>query len=223
MSENLVKNNPHMLVVNEIFHSIQGESSHAGRPSVFIRLTYCNIRCSYCDTTYAFEEGEEMAIGAIIEKVKGYGCRLVEVTGGDPLFQENVHELMSLLCDEGFEVLVETGGSLDISRVDPRVKRIVDFKCPSSSMIQKNLWQNIQHLNAEDEVKFVIGNRADYDWAKTIIAQHGIDQHCPVLMSVVWSELEPVQLVEWILADRLNVRFQLQTHKYIWHPETRGV
>ena len=223
MSESLWKNSPHTLVVNEIFHSIQGESSHMGRPCVFIRLTYCNIRCSYCDTAYAFEEGEEMPVDAIIDVVRAYGCRLVEVTGGEPLFQENVHELMARLCDEGFEVLVETGGSLDIGCVDSRVKRIVDFKCPSSGMMKKNLWNNVHYLNAKDEVKFVIGNREDYDWAKEMIARYEIDTRSPILMCVVFGQLEPMQLAEWILEDRLNVRFQLQMHKYIWQPETRGV
>jgi len=223
MSEHLVKNNPHTLVINEIFHSIQGESSHSGRPCVFIRLTYCNIRCSYCDTAYAFERGSEKTIDAIMETVRAYHCRLVEVTGGEPLYQANVHELLTRLCDEDFEVLLETGGTLDISRVDPRVKRIVDFKCPSSAMMKKNLWENTQHLKLTDEVKFVIGNREDFDWAKEMIARYRIGRRCPLIMSTVFGQLEPIQLAEWILEDGLDVRFQLQTHKYIWHPDVRGV
>lgn len=211
------------LVINEIFFSIQGESSCMGRPCVFVRLTYCNIRCSYCDTAYAFEEGHEMSVDDIVREVARYGCMLVEITGGEPLFQNNVHPLMRRLCDEGYEVLLETGGSLDIGGVDARVKRIVDFKCPSSNMVKKNLWQNTENLRPGDEVKFVIGTREDYEWAKERIAEHGLTRRCPVLMSVVFGKLEPVALAEWILADRLDVRFQLQMHKYIWHPEERGV
>lgn len=223
MTEKLIQNKPGTLVINEIFHSIQGESSHTGRPCVFIRLTYCNLRCSYCDTEYAFYDGKEMSINEVLEVVKGYNCKLVEVTGGEPLWQENVHELMERLCDEEYEVLLETGGSLSIANVDRRVKRIVDFKCPSSKMAKKNLWENVQHLKSTDEVKFVIGNREDYEWAKAKMEEYSLTRHCPVLMSVVFGELEPLQLAEWILEDKLNVRFQLQMHKYIWSPETRGV
>lgn len=223
MAEPLIQNNPGTLVINEIFHSIQGESSRAGLPCVFIRLTYCNIRCTYCDTEYAFTEGKEMPIDAILEAVEGFGCPLVEVTGGEPLFQQNVHELLRRLCEAGYEVLLETGGSLDISMTDPRVRRIVDFKGPSSAMIKKNMWENVRFLKETDEVKFVIGSREDYDWAKSMIATHDIGKRCPLLMSVVFGKLEPVELAEWILADRLNVRYQMQMHKIIWHPEARGV
>ncbi|HYQ86909.1 MAG TPA: radical SAM protein [Bacteroidota bacterium] len=223
MHEHLIQSKPHTLVVNEIFHSIQGESSHMGRPCVFVRLTYCNIRCSYCDTEYAFYDGKEMLVDEILDAVRGFGCKLVELTGGEPLFQANVHELMTRLCEAEFEVLLETGGSLDIGKVDPRVKRIVDFKCPSSGMMKKNLWENVGHLKEMDEVKFVIGDREDYEWAKAVIQSHGIDGRCPILMSVVFGKLEPIQLAEWVLEDKLNVRFQLQMHKYIWSPETRGV
>ncbi len=211
------------LVINEIFYSIQGESSSAGRPCTFIRLSYCNIRCSYCDTAYAFDEGTEMTISDILERVRAAGCHLVEVTGGEPLFQENVHSLLTLLCNSGYEVLLETGGTLDISAVDPRVKRIVDFKCPSSGMMKKNEWENIGHLRPSDEVKFVVGTREDYEWAKSMIATHRITGRTPVLMSVVYGTLEPVELCRWILEDKLDIRFQLQMHKYIWSPETRGV
>ena len=223
MSEKIIVTRPHTLVVNEIFHSIQGESSHMGRPCVFVRLTYCNIRCTYCDTEYAFHQGREMAIHEIIEVVRGFRCKLVEVTGGEPLFQENVHELMARLCDEGFEVLLETGGSLEIGKVDARVKRIIDFKCPSSKMSKHNVWENVRLLKQGDEVKFVIGDREDYEWSKQMIRDYRIEQCCPVLVSVVFGELEPVQLAEWILEDKLPVRFQLQMHKYIWSPETKGV
>ena len=223
MHEHLIQTKTHTLVVNEIFHSIQGESSHMGRPCVFVRLTYCNIRCSYCDTEYAFYDGKEMLVDEILDAIRGFGCKLVELTGGEPLFQANVHELMTRLCDAEYEVLLETGGSLDIGKVDPRVKRIVDFKCPSSGMMKKNLWENVGHLKEMDEVKFVIGDREDYDWAKGMIQSHGIDGRCSILMSVVFGKLEPIQLAEWVLEDKLNVRFQLQMHKYIWSPETRGV
>ena len=211
------------LVVNEIFHSIQGESSHAGKPCVFVRLAYCNLRCSYCDTEYAFHEGTPLGIDEIVLKVQDYQCGLVEITGGEPLMQEGVQELMARLCNQGFEVLLETGGSLDISRVDKRVKRIVDFKCPGSGMAKKNLWSNVEWLRPGDEVKFVIGTREDFDWSVGVMSTYDLSSRCPVLMSVVFGQLEPVMLAEWILESRLAVRFQLQMHKYIWAPETRGV
>jgi 7-carboxy-7-deazaguanine synthase len=223
MLEQSNRTNNHSLIVNEIFHSIQGESTHAGRPCVFVRLTYCNLRCSYCDTAYAFEAGTEIPIDEILQKVSGYDCRLVEVTGGEPLFQPNVHELLARLCDKGFEVLLETGGSIDISSVDVRVKRIVDFKCPSSGMMMKNVWENVRYLKRDDEVKFVIGTHEDYEWACGRMHEYGIDDRCTVLMSPVLDVLEPVQLAGWILKDRCNVRFQIQIHKYIWHSTTRGV
>jgi 7-carboxy-7-deazaguanine synthase len=211
------------LVVNEIFHSIQGESTHMGRPCVFVRLTFCNLRCTYCDTEYAFYEGTPMQLEEIVEKVRAFGCRLVEITGGEPLAQEGVHDLMKVLCDEGYEVLLETGGSLDISAVDPRVRRIMDLKCPGSGMVKKNLYSNIDHLRETDEVKFVIGSREDFDWAFDTIARYDLVNRCPLLMSVVFGKLEPVTLAEWILESGVNLRFQLQMHKYIWEPETRGV
>ena len=223
MQEHIIDSKPNTLVINEIFHSIQGESSHMGRPCVFVRLTYCNLRCTYCDTEYAFYDGKEMSIDEIVNVVTGYRCKLVEVTGGEPLFQANVYELMSRLCNEGFEVLLETGGSLEISRVDPQVKRIIDFKCPSSGMMQKNYWENVHYLRQSDEIKFVIGAKEDYEWSKQMIREYKIGERCPILMSVVFGELEPLQLVEWILEDKLNVRFQLQMHKYMWSPEMKGV
>jgi len=212
-----------MLVVNEIFHSIQGESTHAGRPCVFVRLTYCNLRCSYCDTEYAFEEGNEMSVEDIIKKIDSYNCNLVEITGGEPLLQPEVHHLMTLLCDREYEVLLETSGSMDISVVDPRVKRIIDFKCPSSGMEKRNFWDNVYYLKDDDEVKFVIGDKNDYEWAKGIIKKYDLLKKTVVLMGVVMGVLEPKNLAEWILNDRLNVRYQLQIHKYIWSPGTRGV
>ena len=211
------------LTVAEIFHSIQGESSYMGRPCVFVRLTYCNLRCVWCDTEYAFEGGTEMRIDEIIDVVKSYNSRLVEVTGGEPLLQEGVQELMTRLCDGGYEVLLETGGSIDVSSVDSRVRRIVDIKCPGSGMEAKNHWKNIDYLRRRDEIKFVISDRDDYEWAKAVMSSYELERKCPVLMSVVFGVLEPIQLTEWILEDRLNVRFQLQMHKYIWSPEMRGV
>jgi len=212
-----------MLKINEIFHSIQGEGTNAGLPCVFIRLTYCNLRCTYCDTEYAFHEGEDFSIEDIIEKVKSYGCKLVEVTGGEPLVQENSLGLMKQLCDEGFEVMLETGGSLPIEMVDSRVNIIMDLKCPSSGMMEKNLYENINFLKPMDEVKFVIGNREDYDWAKKIIEENDLLNKCNILFSTVFGSLSQDELAGWILKDKLKVRFQLQLHKYIWDPDKRGV
>jgi len=211
------------LIVNEIFHSIQGESSRAGLPCVFVRLTACNLRCTYCDTAYAFYEGKPMSVDEILTAVRQYGCRQVEMTGGEPLMQEGVYELMVLLCDEGYETLLETGGSLDIGKVDPRVKRIVDFKCPGSGMVKKNFWENVRHLKDGDEVKFVIGSREDFDWSVGKIREHALDRKVPVLMSVVFGELAPLVLAGWILESGIQVRMQLQMHKYIWEPAARGV
>lgn len=212
-----------MLKVNEIYYSVQGESSKAGLPCVFVRLTYCNLRCSYCDTEYAFYEGEEKTIEEIISEVRKYNCNLVEITGGEPLVQNESLELMKKLCDEGFEVMIETGGSLPVKDIDKRVMIIMDLKCPSSKMMKKNLYENIEFLKKTDEVKFVIGNRGDYNWSREIIEKYRLNEKCSILFSVVFGQLEPVQLVNWILEDRLNVRYQLQMHKIIWHPETKGV
>jgi len=213
-----------VLKINEIFHSIQGESTKAGLPCVFVRLTYCNIRCVYCDTEYAFYEGVDKSIDEIIDEVKSFDCKLVEITGGEPLVQENVHILMKQLCDLGYEVLIETGGSLPIEVIDNRVKVIMDLKTPYSKMEKKNRYENIQYLKPTDEVKFVIGSRGDYDWVKEMISKYDlINRVEQVLLSPVFDRVENIQLAEWILQDKLNVRFQLQMHKYIWHPETRGV
>lgn len=212
-----------MLKINEIYFSVQGESSYAGLPCVFVRLTYCNLRCTYCDTEYAFYDGTDYTIDEIIDKVESFGCRLVEITGGEPLFQQEVHPLMKTLCDKGFEVMLETGGSLPIKDVDPRVKIVMDLKCPSSGMMKKNLYENIEYLKTSDELKFVVGNREDYDWSKKTIAEYDLDKKCHVLFSVVFGKLEPVTLVDWMLHDKLNARFQLQMHKYIWEPNTKGV
>jgi 7-carboxy-7-deazaguanine synthase len=213
-----------MLKVNEIYYSIQGESSRAGLPCVFVRLTYCNLRCTYCDTEYAFYEGKDFSIDEIISEVKKYNCNLIEITGGEPLVQmSECLELMNKLCDYGFEVIVETGGSLPIKDIDQRVVIIMDLKCPSSGMLKKNLFENIDYLKPIDEIKFVIGDRKDYDWSKEQIIKYSLTDKCEVLFSVVFGKLEPVTLVDWIIKDKLDVRFQLQMHKYIWHPETKGV
>lgn len=213
-----------MLKVNEIYFSIQGESSKTGLPCVFIRLTYCNLRCSYCDTEYAFYEGKDLSVNEIISEVKKYDCKLVEITGGEPLVQmDECLELMKILCDEGFEVMIETGGSLPIKDIDKRVMIIMDLKCPSSGMDKKNYYENIEFLKHSDEIKFVIGDREDYEWSSEQIKKYSLTDKCEVLFSVVFGKLEPVTLVNWIIEDKLKVRYQLQMHKYIWHPETKGV
>ena len=212
-----------MLKVNEIFFSIQGESTKAGLPTVFVRLTYCNLRCTYCDTEYAFYEGKDLSIDEIISEVKKYDCNLIEITGGEPLVQDESIELMKKLCDIGYEVMIETGGSLPIEKIDERVKIIMDLKCPSSGMMKKNRYENIPHLKNIDEVKFVIGSREDYDWSKEQIQKYDLTKKCTLLMSIVFGTIEPVTLVEWILRDKLNVRFQLQLHKIIWEPSRKGV
>jgi 7-carboxy-7-deazaguanine synthase len=212
-----------MIKVNEIFYSIQGEGTQAGLPCVFIRLTGCNLRCTYCDTEYAFYEGNELSIREIIEKISSFECNLVELTGGEPLMQNECIELLKALCDNNFEVMLETGGSLSIEGIDPRVRIIMDLKCPSSGMLKKNLYSNISVLKKDDEVKFVIGSREDYEWAKNIISEYNINEVCTILFSPVFGAIEPVKIVEWILKDNLKVRFQLQMHKFIWHPDTKGV
>lgn len=211
------------LRINEIFFSIQGESSYAGRPCVFVRLTYCNLRCSFCDTEYAFFEGDYKSFDEILSEIKKYNCNLIEITGGEPLIQKNVFTFITLLCDKGYEVLIETGGHMDISGIDQRVRRIMDIKCPGSGESEKNYWQNLDFLKDTDQVKFVINDRTDYDWAKDIIETNRINEKCPLLMSPNYNKLDNRTLAEWILADKLNVRFQIQIHKYIWPPDQRGV
>lgn len=211
------------ILINEIFQSIQGESSFMGMPCVFVRLTGCNLRCTWCDTEYAFYEGRPMSVDEILNEVRTYACTLVEVTGGEPLAQEGALELMRRLADDGYEVLLETGGSLSIAKVDPRVRRIVDLKCPGSGMHKQMLWENIGLLKPTDEVKFVIASREDFDWSVAVITRYGLLSRCAVLMSPVFGEVQPVDLARWILDSKLPVRFQLQMHKYIWEPEARGV
>lgn len=194
-----------------------------GKPCVFVRLTFCNLRCTYCDTEYAFYEGKDMTIEEILKEIEGYKCNLVEITGGEPLVQEKVLDLMKELCDKEYMVMLETGGSIPIENVDKRVKIIMDLKTPSSGMEKKNLFENIEHIKKYDEIKFVIGNRTDYEWAKNLIIERNLTDKAAVLMSPVFNEINNIDLASWILEDRLNVRFQLQMHKYIWSPETRGV
>ena len=212
-----------MLKVTEIFHSIQGESTHAGRPCVFIRLTGCPLRCTWCDTAYAFYGGQDLAQADIIEQVRAFGCNLVEVTGGEPLSQPASLPLLSRLCDEGFEVLLETSGAVDTSGVDRRVHIVLDVKCPGSGMAERMYWPNVDRLSPRDEVKFVIKDRADYEWAREVVRGRNLAARCTVLMSPVFGEVDARQLAEWVLADRLPVRFQLQMHKQIWAPDMRGV
>jgi 7-carboxy-7-deazaguanine synthase len=212
------------LTINEIYRSIQGESSWAGLPCVFVRLTFCDLRCSYCDTEYAFYEGKKMSLKDILEAVANFRCRLVEITGGEPLLQKNVLPLMSMLADADHTVLLETSGAHDISPVDRRVHRIMDLKTPSSGEIDKNLWSNIEHLTSQDEVKFVIGSREDYEWSRAKLLEFDLAKRChAVLFSPVFGRIDPREIVEWILSDGLDVRFQLQMHKFIWAPTQRGV
>lgn len=213
------------LRVNEIFFSIQGESSYAGLPCVFVRLSGCNLRCSYCDTRYAYEEGGHMEISGIVDRVSGYNCRLVEITGGEPLVQEETPLLISRLLDLGFTVLLETNGSMDISGVDMRCVRILDLKCPSSGEAGKTDFGNLPVLTHEDEIKFVVGDRADYEYAKKIMVEFAgvLGSLKPPLISPVWGKIDLKSLASWILEDRLNARLQIQLHNIIWGPELRGV
>ena len=209
--------------ITEIFHSIQGESSYVGQPCVFVRLTGCPLRCTWCDTDYAFYGGHEYSIGEVLAKVHTYGCRLVEVTGGEPLAQSESLPLMTKLCDAGYTVLLETSGAIDIAPVDPRVRVILDVKCPGSGMTDRMHWPNLSALAAKDEAKFVLANRADYDWAREVLGEHDLASRCTVLLSPVFGTLDVRELAEWILADKLPVRFQIQLHKHIWAPDMRGV
>ena len=194
-----------------------------GKPCIFIRLTYCNLRCSYCDSEYTFYDGKDMTIDEILSKIKEYPCNLVEVTGGEPLFQKECINLLQELIKNNYDVMLETSGSLSTKSVPKEVINIIDFKCPSSNMKKKNHWENIMYLKPIDEVKFVIGNREDYEWAKQKIYQYKIDQQCSVLLSPTYNEINPDKIVKWILEDNLNVRFQIQLHKIIWPNTDQGV
>lgn len=208
--------------INEIFKSIQGETTFQGLPSVFIRTTGCNLRCSWCDTTYAYSEGEDYPVDDLLNIVEKFNCRYVVITGGEPLEQEETPLLAEKLIKEGYKVLVETNGSKDTSVLNPETFKIVDFKCPGSSMSEKMLWDNVRHLAAHDEVKFVVADYNDYVWAKSVIVSYNLPQICTTLLSPAYSSLKPELMAEWIINDNLPVRMQLQIHKYIWGPDARG-
>jgi 7-carboxy-7-deazaguanine synthase len=208
----------------EIFYSIQGESTYSGLPCVFIRTSGCNLRCSYCDTKYAYENGDDISIDKIQKEVSRYKCQLVELTGGEPLFQHKESMvLIKSLLDKGYKILLETNGSLSIKDIDPQVIKIMDLKCPDSGMSESINWDNLNSLNIHDQVKFVLSSRKDYEWAKEIISRYPILNEIEVLISTAYGKLKPEDAVKWLLEDNLKARFQLQLHKYIWHPDTRGV
>jgi 7-carboxy-7-deazaguanine synthase len=211
--------------ITEIFYSIQGESSYAGLPCVFVRLTWCNLRCTWCDSEYTFKGGEEFSVDEILEKVREYGCKLVEVTGGEPLVQKReCCELVTRLCDEGFNVLVETGGGLDATVLDKRAIKILDVKCPGSGESERNVWSNLENLNPLDEIKFVIQDRADFDFTLGVIEKYSLENRAPqVLMSPVWGAVEWKDLAAWILHSGVRARMQLQMHKLIWGADVIGV
>jgi 7-carboxy-7-deazaguanine synthase len=204
------------LRITEIFFSLQGESTLVGYPTVFVRLTGCPLRCGYCDTAYAFQGGEWMSLDAIMEQVSGYRTRYVTVTGGEPLAQKHCLPLLQRLCDAGYQASLETSGALDISVADPRVIRIVDLKTPGSGEVERNLYENMGHLQAHDQVKFVICSRADYEWAKEKVEEYGLDGRCELLFSPSHDQQNATELADWILQDQLPVRMQLQLHKYLW-------
>jgi 7-carboxy-7-deazaguanine synthase len=212
------------LVIHEIYASIQGESTFAGLPCTFVRTTGCNLRCSWCDTTQAFYGGNRMARADVLEKALAFGTPLVELTGGEPLLQPGTVPLLTELCDAGRTVLLETSGEADISRVDPRVHKIMDLKAPGSGESHRNRWSNLAFITGRDELKFVLASREDYEWMRRVITEHALDDRTPnLLVSTVFGKLSPRMVVEWVMADRLPVRVQLQMHKYIWSPETQGV
>jgi len=209
--------------INEIFKSIQGETSYAGLPCVFIRIMGCNLRCGYCDTTYAYENGTEMPIDSILESIAGFKSRLVCVTGGEPLSNKDTPLLIKELLDKNYLVLVETNGSYDIRTIPQKAIKIMDIKCPDSNMSHLMHWQNINYLTKLDEVKFVLNSRNDYDWTKEVINKYHLSKVTNVLIGTAFGSIPPKSVVQWILEDNLDVRFQLQLHKYIWEPQTRGV
>ncbi|MEW6561642.1 MAG: 7-carboxy-7-deazaguanine synthase QueE [Pseudomonadota bacterium] len=204
------------LRINEIFYSLQGETSRAGLPTVFVRLTGCPMRCTYCDTSYAFTGGQTMALSAVLNEVAHYAPEYVTVTGGEPLAQKNCLLLLQALCDAGYRVSLETGGGLDIRGVDPRVMTVLDIKTPGSGEVEKNLWGNLEHLKPQDEIKFVLCDEADYLWARDVLREQGLSERCAVLFSAAQGQLSPTVLAEWILRDRLPVRMQIQLHKLLW-------
>jgi 7-carboxy-7-deazaguanine synthase len=216
-------NNYEMIKINEIYLSVQGESSHTGLPCIFVRLTGCNLRCVWCDTSYAFHEGKAQSIDQTLKDVKNFGINLVEITGGEPLMQEDVYPLMEALLDNGYKVMLETGGSLSLGKVPRDVIKILDLKCPGSGEHKKNNLDNLKLLAPHDEVKFVILNRQDYEWSRDLIKKHNINETALILFSPVYGKLELKEMVKWILEDRLPVRLQTQLHKVIWSKETQGV
>jgi 7-carboxy-7-deazaguanine synthase len=218
-SDAAAASNADRLKLTEIFLSLQGEARDAGWPTAFVRLTGCPLRCQYCDTAYAFHGGEWWDIDAIVERVRGFGVRHVCVTGGEPLAQKRCLGLLSRLCDAGFIVSLETSGAIDISGVDARVSRVLDIKTPGSLEAARNRWENLPLLTAHDQVKFVLCSRADYDWACAVVREHRLHERCDVLFSPSKSELSPTELADWIVADRLPVRFQMQLHKLLWNDE----
>lgn len=207
------------LRITEIFYSLQGESKTIGCPTVFIRLTGCPLRCGYCDTEYAFSGGEWQSVDDILQTVKTYKTQYVTVTGGEPLAQKACKELLTKLCDQGYQVSLETSGAMDVSEVDQRVVKVMDLKTPASGEVEKNLLSNIQYLTDQDEVKFVICNREDYEWAKQMLDQYHLSETCSILFSPVHGDISATELADWILEDQLNVRFQIQLHKYLWNDE----
>ena len=211
------------MTISEIYKSIQGESTYAGQPCVFVRTTGCNLRCNWCDSAFSFYGGEELTLQAILNRIRNYQCDLIELTGGEPLLQKESLELVRTLLDEGYRVLVETSGSLDIRGLDQRAVLIMDIKCPGSGMSEAIRWNNLLHLKPTDQVKFVIKDRQDYLWSGEILRQHQLAERMIVLFSPVYGEMDPKLMAEWILEDGLPVQLQLQIHKYIWHPETRRV
>lgn len=211
------------LLVHEIYKSIQGESTFAGLPCVFVRLTACMARCSWCDTPHAFKEGTLLPYESVLEKVLAFGCPLVELTGGEPLLQPEALPLMATLCDREFTVLVETSGLVSVEGIDPRVHIIMDLKCPDSGECDNNLWSNLDLLKPSDQIKFVIASRRDFDWTAEVIRRHSLDRRFHVLLGAVFDRIPPIDLVAWLLESQLHVRMQLQLHKYIWRPDARGV
>lgn len=204
------------LRITEIFHSLQGESRPVGCPTAFVRLTGCPLRCVWCDTEYAFHGGTRMRIAEIVERVASFGTRHVCVTGGEPLAQPDCRTLLSVLCEGGYDVSLETSGALEISNLDPRVVVVMDIKAPGSGEVERNLWRNIDLIKPEDQIKFVIADRRDYEWSRDVVAERRLTSRCAVLFSPVWRETLSRDLAEWILADRLDVRFQIQLHKVLW-------
>jgi 7-carboxy-7-deazaguanine synthase len=207
----------------EIFSSIQGESSFAGFPCTFIRLSGCNLRCSYCDTTYAYDEGEDVTLSELIDKVRSFGIGLVEITGGEPLLQDEVHTLIKMLLDEGYRLLIETNGSMNISGIDSRVSVVLDIKTPSSNMADRMIMDNLDLVGIKDDVKFVIGTQEDYRWVKEIVQKRSLTDKTNVLLSPAFGILDPSELAQWMIRDRINARLHLQLHKYIFGPNKRGV